>query len=519
MSARRRRFFKILLAGTATACLPAGSSAQTMYAANIVHLQPAWRTPTGTSTVTAYNATAANTGGVYVSSGSPYYTDSPLYRTVGIVGGAPAASAVSTPAPWDASGRPAIVPDQMIQPLVSTPSGPVPAAPASTSPQPATGGAPIQPASQSTPVFPSAPAWPSAPAAAAPPEAAPPSPAALNPAPFVDPDVFTPSGQSWVEIDITPYTGRFSPTAEAHASVRGWIIRKTDPSSWLGGEVASLVVSPERVRIYHTPAVQQQVRDLLGRMLYYTPGEFQTRVQVVNVRNSRWRAEAGSALTPAGSSGKVWIGRLEDLAEISASITSRDSGTLLANPEVVVFNGQKLHVGWSPHAGRDPDPQRTGRPVEEGVVVDVSPLIDSDAASVELDVSAAVRRDAPRATSLLGTAREFGASKQIEEGSVRELVSTPPGYGVVASLGQVASFDDSKGFLGRSRSAEVVVIVACRPSPNNTINGRPIVLASASPPQRSTSHRPTESTPAPTRPSSRLPKPFLVPPELTRPVD
>jgi hypothetical protein len=491
-----------------------------MVAANVVHLQPAWRTPSGAST--SYNTTAAaNGGGAYASVGSPYYTDSPLYRSVGMVGGAPVSSMVSTPAPWDASGRPAIVPDQMIQPMVSTPSGPVPAAPAPISPQPAAGGVPVQPASQSTPVFPSAPLWPNAPAPAPPPaaESAPPAPAPLNPAPFVDPNVFAPSGQSWVEIDITPYTGRFPPSAEAHASVREWIVRKTDPSSWLGGEVASLVVSPERVRIYHTPSVQQQVRDLLGRMLYYTPGEFQTRVQVVNVRNARWRAEAGSVLTPAGSSGKVWIGRLEDLSEISNSITSRDSGTLLANPDVVVFNGQKLRVGWSPHAGRDPDPQRTGRPVEEGVVVDVSPLIDSDAASVEVDLSAAVRRDAARGTSFFGSSGESGSSRQVEEGSVRELVSVPPGYGIVASIGQVASFDDSKGFLGRNKTAEIVVIVACRPSPNNTINGRPVVLASANPPQRSTSHRPAESTEAPKRPSNRLPKPFFVPPELTRPVD
>lgn len=498
-----------------------GCSSAAVGQGQTVYLQPSWR-PAATN-LTAYKP--GESPPVNANSSTPYYIESPVNR-VGVHGAYATTPGATTVAPWNSGARPAIVPDQMIRPMVASPSGLVPGAPAVPLTPRVAPMTPAQtisnpaPAPLAMPVVPSAPATPSAAPAVnptppmvnpTPPPAPSPPPTptvASPPEPFVDPDVFPQGAQSWVDIDIASYTSRFRPGDAPEQSVREWIVRKSDRSLWGGGEVASLVVTPEHVRIYHTPAVQQQVRDLLGRFLYYTPGEFATRVQIVNARDGRWRNDYSAYLSPAGSSGKVWIGSSADVAAIASALTERDAQATLAREEFQMFNGQHSYIGWSPRADRDPDPQRTGRPVEDGVTVNVSPLIESDAATTELYLAAAVRRESAGNASSLGGP----ATPQLEEQAVREIVRLAPGQAVIASLGQVASFANDKTLLGKPKPAEVLVIIECRPSANNTVNGRPVVLASAEP-QRSTSARPSISAKTPRQ---RL---FHVPPVLTAPVD
>lgn len=502
MMTRRTALLLVLTALTAWSRTAVGQG-QTVY------LQPAWRgVPSGSTNLTAYKPGGENPPAAS-SSGWPYYVEPPMVRPG--AGGYVATPGATTVAPWNTGARPAIVPDQMIRPMVASPNGLVPGAPAVPVTQPLPTPPAVAP-TPVTPVVPSAPSVPSEPSGgfgglstSAPP---PPSqPAASPPEPFVDPNVFPQGGQSWVDIDIATYTSRFRPGDAPERSVREWILRKTDRSLWVGGEVASLVVTPEHVRIYHSPSVQQQVRDLLGRFLYYMPGEFTTRVQIINARDSRWRSDYAAYLVPAGSSGKVWIGSSADVAAIASALSERDAQATLAREEFQMVNGQHSYVGWSPRADRDPDPKRTGRPVEDGVTVNVSPLIESDAATTELYLAAAVRRETTSAAPFGGP-----TTPNIEEGALAEIVRLAPGQAVIASLGQVASFTNDKTLLGKPKPAEILVVIECRPSANNTVNGRPVVLASAEP-RRSTSARPAITAKGPRQ---RL---FHVPPVLTGPVD
>jgi hypothetical protein len=293
-----------------------------------------------------------------------------------------------------------------------------------------------------------------------------------------------------MDIDLTPYTRDFAEGSGAERSVREWIVRKFDPSTWTGNQVSSLVVTPSHVKVYHNAVVQKSVCDLLVRFLYYKPGTFQSQVRVVATRESRWLNKYQSALLPAGQAGtsqRVWLVRGEDAKEMITDLGGGNSGSLLANPDAVVINGQHLTVDWSARPGQKSDPDNTGKPTQDGVLVTFSPLIDVDAATVELDLAAAVRRTVEAKSTWGGNRNEYRPNTS--ESQIKELVKIPPGQVVLASLGKVPDFDGGRNLWGQERLAEILVFVVCQPSPGNMVSGRPVEVAQANPIERSTAAR------------------------------
>jgi hypothetical protein len=338
--------------------------------------------------------------------------------------------------------------------------------------------------------------------------------------------VFVPGAQNWLDIDISPYVSRFPAASGAEKSVREWILRKFDPSTWTGGQVSSLVVTPERVRVYHTPSVHQQVRDLLGRFIYYMPGEFQTQVRVLAVQDSRWRSTFGSALLPAGTNGtqgRLWTVAAVDAKEMIDRLGTGQRGSMLTNPDALAMNGQALVIDWSPRVGFKSDPQGVGRPTEDGVLIKMSPLIESDAATVELDLAGAVRRTALARESFWRADR--GAAPGVVQYQTSDLVKLAPGQVALLSLGEVPSFDEGRGLFGREKSSEILVFVACTPSARNTVNGRPVEIAQWTGFERTVAARPgaggltSPRSDADRRLPSRRGELASVPQELTQPVD
>jgi hypothetical protein len=421
-------------------------------------------------------------------------------------------------------GRSTIVPDQMMTPMVQTSTGLVAGTPGVVTPTPVPNAtappmvqAPAGPAPTS--VFPSlTPTYTPAPVVAATPTSAPTPPAGPVPqnplppsapaAPLADPNVFVSGGQEWMDVDLTPYTRDFAEGSGAEKSVREWILRKFEPSTWTGNQVSSLVVTPSHVKVYHQPAVQKSVCDLLVRFLYYKPGTFQTQVRVVETRDSRWLNKYQSRLLPAGQGGtssRVWLVRGEDAKEMITDLGGGSAGTLLANPDAVVVNGQHLTVDWAPRPGRKADPNGTGKPTDDGVLVTFSPLIDVDAATVELDLAAAVRRTVEARSNWAGGRNDY--QPDTSETNLRELVKIPPGQVVVASLGRIPAFDGGRNIFGQDKTADVLVFVACQPSPGNMVSGRPVEVAQAYPvpAQRSVAARPSEMDIRPSPPSEPRP--------------
>jgi hypothetical protein len=483
-------------------------------------LSPAWRPMQGGATTVPVRTTVrsgtASPATPSPVNGSIYYNDSPMYRSGMMTSYLPQTQAITTPGvattPVLATGRPAIVPEQMIQPMVQTSNGLVPGQAATT---------PIQTTSNTvTPVAPAiVPVIPSAPTAVvtnpvppvvpvstqppATPQAAPASastPASPPTEPFVDPNVFVPAGQTWVDVDISSYVNRFPPGSGAERSVQEWIMKKY--SNIVGGnQVSSLVVTSERVRLYQTPAVQQQVLTLLGRFIYYTPGEFPSQVRVINTRNLSWRNKYDGALSPTGQAGardRMWLvsasdakKMIEELGNPSATLWEK-SGAMLANPDPIAYNGQHVIVDWSPRPGQKSDPKGIGEPTEDGVLLNFSPLIETDAATIELAVSAAVRRTAVEQRNPLNG--EPSGRPETVENQLNETVSITPGKVLLFSLGEVPSFDNKRGLFGKEKLAEVLVFIACQPSPSNTVKGQPVQVAAVEDIQTRVAARPSDAS-------------------------
>lgn len=268
-----------------------------------------------------------------------------------------------------------------------------------------------------------------------------------------------------------------------------------------GSQVSSLVVTNERVRLYQTPAVQQQILTLLGRFIYYTPGEFPSQVRVINTRNLSWRNKYDGALSPTGQAGardRMWLvsagdakKMIEELGNPSNTLWEK-SGAMLANPDPTAYNGQHVIIDWSPRPGQKCDPKGIGEPTEDGVLLNFSPLIDTDAATIELAVSGAVRRTAVEQQNPLN-GKPSGRPETVEN-QLNETVSIPPGKVLLFSLGEVPSFDNKRGLFGKEKLAEVLVFIACQPSPSNAVKGQPVQVAAVEDIQTRVAARPSDAS-------------------------
>jgi hypothetical protein len=126
------------------------------------------------------------------------------------------------------------------------------------------------------------------------------------------------------------------------------------------------------------------------------------------------------------------------------------------------------------------------------VLLNFSPLIETDAATIELAVSAAVRRTAVEQRNPLNG--EPSGRPETVENQLNETVSITPGKVLLFSLGEVPSFDNKRGLFGKEKLAEVLVFIACQPSPSNTVKGQPVQVAAVEDIQTRVAARPSDAS-------------------------
>ena len=74
-------------------------------------------------------------------------------------------------------------------------------------------------------------------------------------------------GQVWREYDITPYTARVATTKRPEQAIVDWILRETGYEAWHSEPLAVLSATPRTLRVYHTPAMQAVVADIVDRFV------------------------------------------------------------------------------------------------------------------------------------------------------------------------------------------------------------------------------------------------------------
>jgi len=199
------------------------------------------------------------------------------------------------------------------------------------------------------------------------------------------------SGQVWKTYDISPFVTQGGPGSQRH--VVDWVLQETGSPQWHGETVASLSADSSSLRCFHTPEMQVRVEEIVERFVGDAATPHRFSVRVLGVGSPTWRNDMRSMLRPipAATPGvQAWMLSREEAAVLVARLRSRSdceelpTGVVLAAngiPAVLTGGRKRAYVqdvtqaaqGWQPVAGS----------CDEGMAIDVHPLISRDGTAVE----------------------------------------------------------------------------------------------------------------------------------------
>jgi hypothetical protein len=290
-------------------------------------------------------------------------------------------------------------------------------------------------------------------------------------------------GQSWVEFDITDYTSRFAAGSTPEEGVRHWLLQETGPV-WNKVELDCLSVSAERVKVYHTPEVQQKVAATLGRFLNFTPGLFHCRARIISTRDGKWRTDFATRLEPLAvrePGRQAWRVSANLADAVAQGLSTGRGDVLLADQRFDAPNGQETSVdvtepkqyvrSITPAAGGN---RADVDVIREGIEFRVRPLMaDSTSIDLELDVTArkivdqqAVVLDVPGEPNTVDVPEVWIATLAIRQ-------RLTAAQHLLISLGRGPNMDPRPGLL-RPRQPETLILLEIAPDPTNKIAGSPI---------------------------------------------
>ncbi|TWT99152.1 hypothetical protein Pla108_00860 [Botrimarina colliarenosi] len=206
------------------------------------------------------------------------------------------------------------------------------------------------------------------------------------------------AGQVWREYDIQPYSQRLSNEPKPQQRVVDWILRETGYEAWHGETVGILNADRETLTVYHTPAMQAIVADIVDRFVNGRAADLAFSMRIVTVRNPDWRVRALSLMTPISvqSPGlQGWIMPKENYALLSSELARRGdvrdynaAGQLVPNGQAIVFSTMRPRgyiKGIVPTQNAWPGYQPETGTIEEGASLEFNPLL-----SLGLDTAEAV---------------------------------------------------------------------------------------------------------------------------------
>lgn len=198
-------------------------------------------------------------------------------------------------------------------------------------------------------------------------------------------------GQVWKTYDISPFVEQAGAGSQRH--VVDWVLQETGSPQWHGDTVASLSANASALRCFHTPEMQVRVEEIVERFVADAATPHRFSVRVLGVGSPAWRNDMRPMLRPipAATPGvQAWILSREEAAMLVARLRSRGdceelpTGAVLAAngiPAVLTGGRKRAYVqdfavvgpGWQPVAGS----------CDEGMAIDVQPLMARDGTAVE----------------------------------------------------------------------------------------------------------------------------------------
>ena len=291
------------------------------------------------------------------------------------------------------------------------------------------------------------------------------------------------SGQVWNTYDIGPFVKQSGPGTQRH--VVDWVLQETGYSSWHGDLVASLSADEKSLRCYHTPAMQARVAEIASRFTQEAAVAHRFSVRVLGIGSPSWRTDARGMLRPipAATPGvQAWIMSREEGAMLLANLRRRSdcqelpTGPVLAGNGLpaVVSGGRKLSYVQDvvPRTDAWPGWQMLGGACDEGMAIDVQPLLSLDGTAVDAVFRCRIdqiERMAPLVmTAPTGQQRVQVEVPQVSAVRIGERFHWPANQTLIVGLGLVPwpvpgqNSAASSALLTTARRTDVVVVVEPR---------------------------------------------------------
>jgi hypothetical protein len=201
-------------------------------------------------------------------------------------------------------------------------------------------------------------------------------------------------GQVWKQHDISAFVKQAGEGSERF--VVDWILQETGYPAWHGAAPASLSADADRLSCFHGPEMQARVEDIVARFVDSAAVPHRFTVRVLGLDTPAWRTEARPVLTavPAATPGvQAWIAPRETAAAVLARLRSRSDCRELPTGPVLAANGlpatlsggrkQPYVQDIAPRPDVWPGWQMQSAACDEGLAIDVHPLLSRDGAAVE----------------------------------------------------------------------------------------------------------------------------------------
>ncbi|MCE9631172.1 MAG: hypothetical protein K8S94_10730 [Planctomycetia bacterium] len=201
-------------------------------------------------------------------------------------------------------------------------------------------------------------------------------------------------GQVWKTYAIGPFVKQAGAGSQRY--VVDWILQETGYPAWHGATPASLSADAEQLSCFHTPEMQAKVEEVVARFVEEADTPHRFTVRVLGLDSPAWRTEARPALTAisvATPGVQAWIAQRETAATVLARLRSRSDCHELPTGPVLAANGlpatlsggrkQPYVQDVAPRPDVWPGWQTQSSACDEGLAIDVHPLISRDQTAVE----------------------------------------------------------------------------------------------------------------------------------------
>jgi len=207
------------------------------------------------------------------------------------------------------------------------------------------------------------------------------------------------AGQVWQEYDISSYTARVTTTKRPEQAIIDWILRDTGYEAWHAEPLGVLSANNRTLRVYHTPAMQKLVADVVDRFTSSEAATYTFSMRVVTLDSPNWRSASQRLLrpVPVQTPGiNAWLLPKENAAILIGELRRRNDYREHSSPYLMVNNGQSTVVSamrarpfvrdvlLRPDiaAGYEPSPGQ----VDEGFAIDFSPLLSVDRRMIDATI-------------------------------------------------------------------------------------------------------------------------------------